>query len=463
MNTPTILIGDKDSTFLEDLNKNQGHQIKLISAQDEKNIKAAIADHQTRYSAICLNTNLTDPAALPLIRFTKSHRPSTPLYLLSDNQSPPFTLEEAHGLHVQAILCKPMKPTDFINSIFPGSLFDLGAAMDLAKLETAKAGEEKEAEETGMHAIDAINFIGGKISFFDLFVRLSANRFVMILKAGDPLDPARLASYIAKNVKQFYIKKEAQHLYLQYCDKLTEAIVASDRLNLKQKSAQVSNLGRETSEYLKSVGLSEVTLQTAGRFVTHANSLIRRSGLDSSAAVKDYMADLVLADHGTSATILVSMIVQAMKFEDEKVLNSIAMAAMLHDIGLTKMPEHLRNEKEWAFTPAEKELFETHPKIGGDLLRKVPHLNPLLPQVVDQHHERRNRKGFPLKLGAGAISPVAEVVGIADAFLVVLAESRVAGSAIKDPMEEMRATHMNGFSSSITDAFFKAMQEEKKP
>ena len=66
-------------------------------------------------------------------------------------------------------------------------------------------------------------------------------------------------------------------------------------------------------------------------------------------------------------------------------------------------------------TPEEFEIMKTHTVKGAEIVATVPDLRPIIP-IVRSHHERWDGKGYPDGLGGEAISPLARVVALADAF-----------------------------------------------
>ncbi len=453
MQKPRVLVADLDKSFLQSLAQGAS-QLELMTCTSQKEAQLAIADHKHQFSAVCLNTNLCDPFALPLVRFVRVHRPSTPLYLLGDSPEGTLSPNELHPLHIQALLMKPITPESLFQKLIPGSFFNLAEALEVAKSEKTMAGETKEAADDTMHAIEAKSFLCGQKSFFDIYVKLSAGKFVMIVKAGDNFEPDRVASYVKKGVMEFYIRRDAQLYYLQYCDKMTEAILQNSQISTEAKTGFVMNLGNETYDYMKSAGISESSLVLAQGFVKQANILVGKTGLRKISEVHAFLSNLNLADHGASCAMVTSLMVKSMGFEDEKVTGLIALGAFLHDVGMASLPEAIqkKEEQEEMFLPQEREVYETHPKLGADILAKVPHMNPLVLQIALQHHERRTRKGFPNKLGSGAISNAAEMVGLADLFL------RVMRREDKDPLETIRKQYYDDFSLKTIDAFLKAMK-----
>ena len=89
-------------------------------------------------------------------------------------------------------------------------------------------------------------------------------------------------------------------------------------------------------------------------------------------------------------------------------------AGLLHDIGKIGVADTILskngplNEEEWA-------AIRRHPVIGFEMLKDVPFLQPCL-DPIRHHHERWDGDGYPDKLSGTAISQLARIVTVADAF-----------------------------------------------
>jgi putative nucleotidyltransferase with HDIG domain len=92
----------------------------------------------------------------------------------------------------------------------------------------------------------------------------------------------------------------------------------------------------------------------------------------------------------------------------------IRLGTPLHDIGKIGIDDAILRKPD-RLTPEEFEIMKTHTVKGADIVSTVPDLRPIIP-IVRSHHERWDGKGYPDGLGGEAISPLARVVSLADAF-----------------------------------------------
>ena len=96
-------------------------------------------------------------------------------------------------------------------------------------------------------------------------------------------------------------------------------------------------------------------------------------------------------------------------------LERLALAGLVHDIGLFAFPQSLVT-KAGHLTPEERMLIEQHPELGYQALRKLGTTHDWLAEVVRQAHERWNGQGYPNKLKGRQIKEFAQIIGVVDVF-----------------------------------------------
>lgn len=92
----------------------------------------------------------------------------------------------------------------------------------------------------------------------------------------------------------------------------------------------------------------------------------------------------------------------------------VHLAGTLHDIGKIGVPDRVLC-KPGKLTDEEYGLIKRHPRIGYDILKPIPTVRDLLPGVL-HHHERWDGRGYPDGIAGEAISPMARILAVADAF-----------------------------------------------
>ena len=104
----------------------------------------------------------------------------------------------------------------------------------------------------------------------------------------------------------------------------------------------------------------------------------------------------------------------------ENDVEGVRTAALLHDIGKLAIPEHILS-KPGPLTPEEFQKIRAHPKIGADIVSRVPFPYPVAPLILS-HHERWDGKGYPSGLKGEEIPLGARILSVVDYFDALLAE-----------------------------------------
>ena len=97
---------------------------------------------------------------------------------------------------------------------------------------------------------------------------------------------------------------------------------------------------------------------------------------------------------------------------DEKTVEQVRDAALLHDIGKIGIPDNILN-KSGRLEPAELAIIRQHPLIGEHILRPAHSMDKLV-AAVRGHHERIDGKGYPDGLHGTEINQAAVIIGLAD-------------------------------------------------
>lgn len=96
-------------------------------------------------------------------------------------------------------------------------------------------------------------------------------------------------------------------------------------------------------------------------------------------------------------------------------LLELGLSGMMHDIGKLSIPSEVLN-KEGQLTPEEFSLIQQHPVESVRLLRNDPAVSDDVRQVILEHHERMDGRGYPLGLPGKDISVAGRILTIVDSF-----------------------------------------------
>lgn len=119
------------------------------------------------------------------------------------------------------------------------------------------------------------------------------------------------------------------------------------------------------------------------------------------------------AGHSKRVTELAISLAKAVKLPATDI-ETIQRAGLLHDIGKIGIPPEIL-DKPGKLTAEEYRLICKHPRIGKEILEPITAFAEIA-EIVDQHHERYDGKGYPAGISGNDIHLGARILAIADAF-----------------------------------------------
>jgi len=99
---------------------------------------------------------------------------------------------------------------------------------------------------------------------------------------------------------------------------------------------------------------------------------------------------------------------------DPASLRQLGVGALLHDIGKLELPDRLR-WRDSAATAVERRLYQEHPVHGLALGRRMGLPTEVL-EIIAQHHEQADGRGYPAGLKGEAIGPLVRVVALVNQY-----------------------------------------------
>ncbi len=115
----------------------------------------------------------------------------------------------------------------------------------------------------------------------------------------------------------------------------------------------------------------------------------------------------------------------AMLLAEERGMNSrdvweVGLAGLLHDVGMTQLSRGLVQRAE-SLTPTERELVNTHPKIGARILLEGPEALSIPALVAYEHHLRADGGGYPVRAGNRRPHLVSQLVHVVSVYCALRA------------------------------------------
>ncbi len=121
--------------------------------------------------------------------------------------------------------------------------------------------------------------------------------------------------------------------------------------------------------------------------------------------------DPYTSGHQKRVALLATAIAAEMNLDNDTI-ESIRIAALIHDIGKINLPESILT-RPGKLSEIEYDMVKTHSQSGYDMISKVEFPWPIA-DIILQHHERINGSGYPKGLKGKDIMLEAKILTVAD-------------------------------------------------
>lgn len=290
----------------------------------------------------------------------------------------------------------------------------------------------------------------------DVFIRLSDRKFLKLFHAGDEFGEDDFKKYTQKKKVDFlYIKEgESDKFVAIYVQNLRK--VVADTTTSALELVRASEEAHETlHELIDRVGFNQAVQDLAQDQVNMTVAAIQKMP-DMRELLKkmDETTGRYIAAHSSRLGVAASWFCSAMGWDSGETFTKLCLAAYLHDITLDndelakiKTLDELELKKG-LFRPDEIRSYKEHPQKAMDLARKIKSLPLEVDTIIYQHHERYDSKGFPQRLNAQLVTPLASAFNMAHDYVDYQLE-RGKDASLKEFLEQMAKLYTVGHYKRI--------------
>lgn len=124
--------------------------------------------------------------------------------------------------------------------------------------------------------------------------------------------------------------------------------------------------------------------------------------------------------HSVNVAILSILTAKSMHYSESDI-KTIALGALLHDIGKANVTGGLV-QKPGELSASEKDEMKKHPEYGYQLIKNIPTLSYAVKQIVRLHHEKLDGSGYPLGLTGMEIPNYVRLITVCDMYDAMTAD-----------------------------------------
>lgn len=284
---------------------------------------------------------------------------------------------------------------------------------------------------------------------FNLYVNLPLNRkIVLFRRAGGHVESARIEQFTQSNMSNLFIEKKDYMEFVRYVALRMKALLGNKDSEENRKmmaaaarSMLVSTINQSDTAIARAMmdNLSDIT----GMII---EGVLESLGIGSR---KMFHRLLALAEKGSdfqrhpvNVASLATLITFGIGYSNQQTLTDMAMAALLHDIGLSKLPTKIiaLGHDLSDLSTEEQEGVHRHPEFSVQILeeKQVP-VSDMAKLIIRQHHEEFGGKGYPLGLRGFNINELSQILRVADEVDVLFSQFYVTPGNLKVRVMELLA------------------------
>lgn len=213
---------------------------------------------------------------------------------------------------------------------------------------------------------------------------------------------------------------------------------------------EISSLAKAFNEMSKTMRDHVVQIYETNEKL-HDTYLEIIQGLITAIEVKDPYTK----GHSHRVMVYSEMIAHKMRYPD---LETLKMAALLHDIGKIGVPETILN-KAGRLTDEEYQIVKAHPDHGYRILSNIEGFNRVK-DIIRYHHERIDGKGYPCGMRDIVIPLESRIIAVADTFDAITSDRAYRkGMTAEEALAELQHVKGAQLDALIVDTFVEIARE----
>lgn len=256
---------------------------------------------------------------------------------------------------------------------------------------------------------------------FDVRVKLPRNKkYITFSRKGDSVEADRLNKLSKGSHDTIYIDSKDTQAFYQYSAKVLKNLSKSSKYGETEKQEKIQNSVRSLFSNIFADPNAEGTITAGKEMFNDCKQIVDEFILSDETPdwytkfKKTMGSEVSTYTHATRVSTyaaLFSIGLQIGKPEE------LAIAGMFHDLGMGELPEELQEKPYEQMNQKEKDLYHLHPEMSVKMLKmkKIVAPNPVYDMIL-QHHERIDGKGFPKGYTPPKLMIESQLLSLADCF-----------------------------------------------
>lgn len=270
-------------------------------------------------------------------------------------------------------------------------------------------------------SVKLVDIQPGTVLDFDTAIYLPANdRYIKYSCAGDAFDEEKVNRLKRHNMSAVYVPADQMQKFYQYTARRLGEIGVTGELSATEKNEKLETAIRDLVSGLFSDSTNEMTFDAGKKILEDLKGITSAYILNSPSS--DWYQRLLgrMGEMGSDYNHSANVSTYAALFSIGLGIGDpaeLAMAGLLHDVGLADIPHEVLEKNEEDRTKEGQALYEKHPLLSLEILRrKKLVLSDKVSKMISQHHECFNGTGYPGRMVGSRILKEAQLLALADKF-----------------------------------------------
>ena len=247
-----LLIAAPDAKWLKEACKYfKDHSYHVTTVENGKSVQLSL--YREKFFAVILNTEIKNHPANQVLTFIKTNYPSLKIILLSGEDA----AEDEYAMEWGTDTMEKAKKIDILKQ--PFELKDIKCLLEghqsigdilsmVKKKEELSPEEECDLPDVKFTKIKIAEFYISQPVLFDIFIKLSTNRYIKILHAGDVMSKERIDKYVKeKKIEYLYFQKDELHKYIKFANRFSKDAIDSKKIHSAKKIKLLQNVSEKIS------------------------------------------------------------------------------------------------------------------------------------------------------------------------------------------------------------------------
>lgn len=198
-------------------------------------------------------------------------------------------------------------------------------------------------------------------------------------------------------------------------------LLGDQHIEPEEKAEIVEQVATTVARDLAKSPSSSNQIQRSSQVVGHIISAVLQDKEIAVHLLRMAEHERTTANHMCVVSTLAVLLGAEVFGNDHSMLTNLGLAGLMHDLGKLQIDTAILN-KTTALSQEELDLIHQHPIESVRLVGNDPHITVPVRQMIVQHHERVDGKGYPLGVRGLDLMPGSRILTIVDCFHAMIGQ-----------------------------------------